>query len=176
MYEKLLFEIEDDIINKLNVNADENTINKLMFQLKKANESINYNNTIKNLILKINDYYLSKSTPKSDKNSFLMGLISLLSYNIPYKDLTTKAMAYLGEYTSYMSEEELDDFLKKILNNYHVLNTLNAKTNDNYLINHLLNIYDDYNDLEEDLKNKSLEEIIRNTAYKNYPEGGGISI
>ena len=93
MYEKLLFEIEDDIINKLNVNADENTINKLMFQLKKANESINYNNTIKNLILKINDYYLSKNTPKSDKNSFLMGLISLLSYNIPYKDLTTKTMA-----------------------------------------------------------------------------------
>lgn len=174
MYEKLVFEIEDDIFNSLN--DDENTIDRLMFQLKKVDESINYNDTIKNLILKINDYYLLKKTPKSNKNSFLTGLISLLSYNIPYKDLTTKTMAYLGEYTSYMSREELEDFLEKILNNYSVLNTLSAKIDDNYLISHLLTIYDDYNELEEDLKNKSLEELIRKTAYKTYPEGGGISI
>lgn len=175
MYEELVKNLMIKLLDRLNKGED--TVDSHFFRLNKIRKSLDYDDDKKNKILKVKDYYYRSKKYKDEILRDLTGLIILLSYDIPYKSLNLITLAYLGDYTAYMSLDELEIFSNKISNNIRVLNIISTKINDNRLRNYLLNYYDDYNLLEKDLNSKSIDELIIETNYKSEPEMyGGISI
>lgn len=175
MYNELIKELIIKLLDRLKNGED--TVDSHFFRLNKIRKSLDYNDEIKALILKVNNYYLENKRNKEEIPRDLTGLIILFSYDIPYKSLNLRTLAYLGDYTGYMSLDELDVFSKKISNNIEVLNILVTKIEDNDLRNYLLDYYDDYNLLKKELDSKSVDKLIIETSYQSEPEMiGGISI
>lgn len=175
MYEELIKQLEICLLNRMKNNED--SPDSLFFRLNKIQNALDYEDDVKELILKVNNYYIKNKKNKDEIPRNMTGLVILLSYDIPYKYLNLRTLAYLGIYTGYMSLDELDIFSNKILNNIGSLNLLVTKIGDNDLRKYLLDYYDDYSLLEKDLISKSDEELVIETAYQSEPEMyGGISI
>lgn len=175
MYEELIKGLMVKLLERLKKGED--TVDSHFFRLNKIRKSLDYDDNIKSLILKVNDYYIENKRNKEEIPRDLTGLVILFSYDIPYESLSLKTLGYLGVYAGYMSFDELDIFSKKIANNIEALNKLIVKVTDNDLRRYLLDYYDDYSFLEKDLDSKSIDELIKETSYHSEPEiVGGIKI
>ena len=157
----------NDLINLLEREIRVNTYSKelLPFWLDNLEKSKSFDDTKKDIVLKVNELYLKQKKSKHTEFLGLLGLISLLNKITNYDSYTLKGLSFLGFYLSDYDSVELENFVNAKISP-KIINIIAEKVDSLYEKSSYLDYYQGKdNEVLDDLTTKSLEEVREKIGY-----------